>query len=148
MRKMWRKLALPAVGALMGGTGLAYLSGGFASNSYASTSESNVGAYATYDISYVPDGTTGLIGYVHFNAIPTDNSHTVQSDAGDALVQFNGTGSWVSCTRNTINRSYTDSYSSGSVTDNGSPESNWTCDVRGNAPATVDVHTLNIQVLH
>src|SRR4051794_40646507 len=102
MNSLLRKLAVPVGAAVMAGTGFAYLSGGTSSASYASQSVSQIGSYATYNVHFGIGDVAGQIGYVSFDAIPSDGSHDGQADAGSAMVQFATAGPanpWVGCQR-------------------------------------------------
>ncbi len=120
--------------AALGAAGFGYMASGASPNpTYASTNDVTVNGYAIYDVTSTP-AQTGTVGYIHFNDIPMDNSHQTNSWPAYGAVEV--AGNWYSCTpawggTDTRTNSYTDSYNSGTgVTDNGSPQATWTCDVR------------------
>src|SRR3954451_10048333 len=138
MNSLIRKLALPVGAAMLAGTGFAYLSGGTSSASYASQSASAIGSYASYNVRYTIGDVPGTIGYVHFDAVPSDNSHAEQADASTAMIQFvgGGTNTWVTCERstglgfsNSLSRNLT-AVNTAVVVSVSSPESSWMCYVR------------------
>ena len=129
MIRLPRRLLMWGGAAVVGAAGFAYMASGPTTPAYSSANTMTVTGYAVYDASIVPDGTTGNIGYIDFETTPTDDSHLSASIPAYAEVEVAGV--WYDCTRLTDTDSYTDVVStSGIVTDNGSPQDTWTCDVR------------------
>jgi hypothetical protein len=122
--------------------GFAYMStSGAVSTSYGSTEYAAVNGYAVYDVYFVAgdpinNSPSGTVGYIHFSTIPMNN---IQSNgfSWPASGQVKVAGSWYSCTTvwngvDSRKSTYGDSFSTATgVTDVGSPQATWTCDIRG-----------------
>ncbi len=134
MRFGFRKLLFLVGGAAIFATaGFAYMASNTVAPSFAGEGSGDVNGYQVYNITFTPaDTTNGNIGYIHFYSVPLANDHTVNS--WPAYGQVKADGNWYNCTfawggPDTRTNGWV--APTGSPPTGGTPQAQWTCDVRG-----------------